>query len=344
MADKTKYNASTTFQTFNGGLFSGLFPTLVSLAGNISTLSAVFNASISNISVVTPTAIGFNYGLTTDYGSIAEATGTGTFSASISGLQCGSKTYHYNAFATNVSGTSTTTDSTFTTGVCSSRKIVVSNPEVSTTNSVVVEQPSTSQTITPTVVQPSAPQTVAPVTVPNNNSIIVPPSFTTYLKLGNRGTEVTKLQDFLVSKGYSLPSGTTGYFGSQTQLALSKYQLDNNITSTGTLGPITRDYINNNTTAPITTTTKYIFNNNLKLNSVSEDVRQLQIYLNNNNFIITETGPGSKGNESTFYGQKTVQAVKKFQEAHVSEILTPNGFTSGTGMFYEGTRKWVNGN
>jgi len=79
-------------------------------------------------------------------------------------------------------------------------------------------------------------------------------------------------------------------------------------------------------------------------NDVSEDVRQLQIYLNNNGFIVSETGLGSKGNESTFYGQKTVQAVKKLQEAHASEILTPHGFKNSTGMFYELTRGWVNSN
>ncbi|MFA5934882.1 MAG: peptidoglycan-binding protein [Candidatus Paceibacterota bacterium] len=180
--------------------------------------------------------------------------------------------------------------------------------------------------------------------VSENLLVSVFPSFTQYLKFGSRGIEVTKLQKFLIDKGYSLPAGATGYFGSQTQLALLKYQTANNITPTGTLGPITRDYINNNTTIPtLTNITKYIFNNNLKLNSVSEDVRQLQIYLNNNGFTVSETGAGSKGNESTFYGQKTVQAVKKFQETHRSEILTPNGFISGTGMFYESTRRVVNG-
>ena len=190
----------------------------------------------------------------------------------------------------------------------------------------------------------SKPQTPPIVRVPEN-SPTPSPSFTTYLKLGSEGAEVTRLQNFLIAKGYPLPSSATGYFGGQTQRALSSYQRDNNITPTGTFGPITRNYINNNTpTQTPTNTTKFIFNNNLKLNDISEDVRQLQIYLNNNGFTVAETGPGSKGNESTFYGQKTVQAVKKLQEAHRSEILTPSGLTSGTGMFYESTRKFINNN
>ena len=164
----------------------------------------------------------------------------------------------------------------------SSRRINILNQDVNTTDTVVTNQSPSSQSPTPVVEQSSTTsKVVIPIVVPNNNVVIVSSTFlpsislTAYLKLGNKGTEVTKLQNFLINKGYSLPSGVTSYFGNETQSALSKYQTDKNIAPTGTLGPITRDYINKNlantTVTPLSTstTTKYIFNNNLKLNSVS---------------------------------------------------------------------------
>ncbi len=47
-----------------------------------------------------------------------------------------------------------------------------------------------------------------------------------------------------------------------------------------------------------------------------EDVKELQKYLNNHNYIVSLTGPGSQGNETTYFGLKTKQAVIKFQLTH----------------------------
>jgi len=44
------------------------------------------------------------------------------------------------------------------------------------------------------------------------------------LTLGVQSDEVTRLQNFLISKGYTIPAGATGYFGGQTQQALVKFQ------------------------------------------------------------------------------------------------------------------------
>jgi peptidoglycan hydrolase-like protein with peptidoglycan-binding domain len=343
MSDRTKYDSSTTFESLNGGLFTGLIALFNSLrTESTGRTSFILNADILNGSVITPTFLGFNYGFTTDYGSTAVGIGTETLSATLSGLQCGRKTYHYNAFVTTSGGTATSSDGTFETGKCGGSTSYTQS-EITTTNTT-VEQPTTT---TPVIVPPTSTSTLRILVVPSVTPSLL---FTIYLKLGSEGAEVTRLQNFLIKAGYSLPAGATGYFGPQTQLALSNYQRYNNITPTGTFGPITRNSINNNTipTTPATpqtpvNTAKYIFNNNLELNSIGEDVRQLQIYLNSNGFTVSETGVGSKGNESTFYGQKTLQAVKKYQEFYRDEILKPNGFTSGTGMFYEMTRRWVNG-
>ena len=64
------------------------------------------------------------------------------------------------------------------------------------------------------------------------------------LRMGSRGVEVTHLQNVLYSKGYLDQTNVTGYFGTKTMRALKKFQKDNNLAQTGTLGPKTRILIN----------------------------------------------------------------------------------------------------
>jgi hypothetical protein len=61
------------------------------------------------------------------------------------------------------------------------------------------------------------------------------------LEITLSGEDVRALQNILISKGYAIPAGATGYFGTQTQSALIKYQRDNNIIpAIGYFGKITR--------------------------------------------------------------------------------------------------------
>ena len=87
----------------------------------------------------------------------------------------------------------------------------------------------------------------------------------------------------------------------------------------------------------------YAFNHNLKFGSRGKDVLELQRFLNSQGFVVSQSGAGSPGNESSFYGFATVTSVKKFQEAHANEILAPLGLKKGTGFFYSTTRALVNG-
>lgn len=50
------------------------------------------------------------------------------------------------------------------------------------------------------------------------------------LTIGSKGAEVTALQTWLISQGYAIPAGATGYFGGQTQAAVKAFQIANNIT------------------------------------------------------------------------------------------------------------------
>ena len=60
---------------------------------------------------------------------------------------------------------------------------------------------------------------------------------------------------------------------------------------------------------------KFVFKNNLQTGNISNDVKELQKYLNANGFVIAKTGPGSIGNETTKFGVLTRQALIKFQKA-----------------------------
>ncbi len=63
-----------------------------------------------------------------------------------------------------------------------------------------------------------------------------------------------------------------------------------------------------NTTTPISRTLKY--------GMQGDEVKALQVYLNTHNYPVSPTGVGSLGNETTYFGLKTKQAVIKFQLAN----------------------------
>lgn len=59
-----------------------------------------------------------------------------------------------------------------------------------------------------------------------------------------------------------------------------------------------------------------IFSKNLFIGSVGEDVKCLQRYLNGGGYKIAESGVGSSGNETTYFGFLTKIAVAKWQAAN----------------------------
>jgi peptidoglycan hydrolase-like protein with peptidoglycan-binding domain len=70
-------------------------------------------------------------------------------------------------------------------------------------------------------------------------------SFSRDLTIGSTGADVTALQNWLISKGFAIAAGATGYFGAQSQAALAKYQAANGISpAAGYFGPITRAKVN----------------------------------------------------------------------------------------------------
>ena len=81
---------------------------------------------------------------------------------------------------------------------------------------------------------------------------------------------------------------------------------------------------------------------NLKLGSYGVPVRELQKVLNMSfDTQVSSSGPGSPGNESTYFGIITKNAVIKFQEKYASEILAPYGLTHGSGRVGNDTRAMI---
>ncbi len=103
--------------------------------------------------------------------------------------------------------------------------------------------------------------------------------------------------------------------------------------------------------APVTQTTSssssgssgsgLVLTRNLYPGSRGADVRALQQYLNTKGFLVAQSGAGSPGNETDYYGSLTAAAVRRFQEAHFQEILSPLGYASGTGIVGPSTRGYI---
>src|SRR5437868_5627315 len=66
-------------------------------------------------------------------------------------------------------------------------------------------------------------------------------TFSSNLALGSRGAGVLCLQQSLIGKGYSLPAGATGYYGTQTRSAVSAWQKSAGVApALGNFGPLSR--------------------------------------------------------------------------------------------------------
>ncbi len=71
----------------------------------------------------------------------------------------------------------------------------------------------------------------------------------------------------------------------------------------------------------------------LEVGMVGEDVRMLQKILNSQGYILTDTGEGSVGNETTYFGELTKNALQKYQEE--------NNITPSSGYFGPITRSYM---
>jgi len=85
-----------------------------------------------------------------------------------------------------------------------------------------------------------------------------------------------------------------------------------------------------------------VFLRNLELGDEGEDVKLLQKFLNDNHFTVARGGAGAPGEETTYFGKRTQNALVRFQDVHADVILVPLGLKKGTGYFGTSTRDYVN--
>lgn len=78
-------------------------------------------------------------------------------------------------------------------------------------------------------------------------------------------------------------------------------------------------------------------------NNYDPDVKYLQLLLNSDSRTMVSTvGPGSNDAPTIYYGNKTKDAVNRFQTLYKDEILTPAGLTAPTGIVGANTRAKLN--
>ncbi len=153
------------------------------------------------------------------------------------------------------------------------------------------------------------------------------------LAFGETSADIATLQKFLIAaeEGSAAAklkaAGATGYFGSVTKAALVEYQTAAELKPTGVVDEKTyalvfaqEAYVASavSTSTPVSaipTTTLFSFTRDLELGMKGADVRELQKFLNANGFIITESGDGSPGNETQYFGGFTRAALAKYQLA-----------------------------
>jgi hypothetical protein len=90
-------------------------------------------------------------------------------------------------------------------------------------------------------------------------------------------------------------------------------------------------------------TTNSPFYRNLTIGDVGPDVLLLQKFLNTDFVtVVAQSGVGSVGNETNYFGNLTKDAVTRFQNKYRDEVLTPIGLFNGTGYFGKMTRAKAN--
>ena len=127
---------------------------------------------------------------------------------------------------------------------------------------------------------------------------------TIMLRMGSKGDAVRRLQELLISKGYSCgASGADGDFGQGTYNAVVQLQAAYGLDQDGVVGPLTWDALNSST-----------FTGLLKIGSKGDAVRRLQQMLINLGYSC-----GASGADGDF-GQGTYNAVVSFQQSRGLQV------------------------
>ncbi len=259
---------------------------------------------------------------------------TTSTTASIETLSCGAHTWYVIAHDNDGNTTQSTDTFTYTTPCTGTSG--GSTPPATTLPTQAEPATTTPTTSTPTTPVEATPPTEPTAHLPTGQAGGTSPShtFTTYLKRGDRGVAVSQLQETLRSLGFFTYPTITDYFGTITESAVQAFQAAHGIETTGTVGPQTRAALNGiPTTTPQTPSTTPLpstatFTYGLSYGMTDPLIKTLQQLLNQDpDTLVAEQGYGSPGNETTYFGEATLHAVRRFQTKHT--ITTPDDTAYG---------------
>ncbi len=359
----------------------GSVPTLTNSAmADTAKTSITLNASLDDDGGSNSTSRGFQYGPTTSYGGTSSTNGdygTGSFSANLSGLTCGT-TYHYRAFATNYSGTGYSSDSTFATSACSTAPSVL-DLEISNINT---GSASASSTVLSTGGEVISVRGFAYGLSPNYTATSSDTSSNTTGPFSFDFSSLTCASGYVV-KSYAENSVGLTYsnqvsFTTSACPVVSDESSNANSNSNARInGPIFTGsasslpgyikprpqiiypdgrvvYLDENKETvndkpeivkeekKETVQKYYIFTKNLELKDKGPEVKKLQQFLNSQEFYVSKSGDGSLGKETEYFGNMTKNALVRFQEYYFDDILKPAKLKKGTGILGPRTIKKIN--
>ena len=145
---------------------------------------------------------------------------------------------------------------------------------------------------------------------------------------------------FMVLSAVPAPAQAATTEELQAQIAALQAQLNTLLAQLSDLGGTTTPTSSGNVPAECSGIT---FDRNLTVGSTGNDVKCLQALLNTDSSTkLADSGAGSPGNETSYFGNITRAAVVKFQEKYASEVLAVYGLTAGTGYFGTTSRAKAN--
>jgi peptidoglycan hydrolase-like protein with peptidoglycan-binding domain len=156
------------------------------------------------------------------------------------------------------------------------------------------------------------------------------------LSIGMQGADVSALQTFLAQDNTIYPQGlVTGYFGSLTSAAVSKFQARNGIDVVGVVGPITLAALNAQMDAgtTVSTTTPVLFGITAAVNSNSSTISWNTDQLTMGR-VYYSTSPLAIVDHETTADVSGVVAMSDTSFHTSSQKVTLTGLASNTTYFY----------